>query len=421
MKKIIISLSVIVAIAAVVAGATTAFFNDTETSAGNIFVAGSLDLKVDHVRQTYNGIDCKTCSIVLISDTSNMVIAKNGTPVPTPYPAAFLSWIHPAWTAQNDPELVAAGARWIWEQDPVKQEDTTQNVTYTFRKSFEWWGPIVNTDLYMAVGSDNSVEVWLNGTKIGENTGGYGYKQGSMLHIPAASITPWILQGPNVMEFKVTNWSLPGGNPTRNPAGLIYKFAIDGNCDNDYFKNNCHLWGLTDLTNQTFFDFDDVKPGDRGTNVISVHAYNNDAWLCLNLQNKDDDENVVVDPELALGDTASIGELSKYLNVFLWRDNDGDGVYEPTGEVGLGTYSFQNLNMVPLYDSTTPDGPMVASQTKYIGLAWCAGTISADVGTGVISCNASTMLNDAQTDKLTADLVLYAEQWRNNPNFSCEE
>ena len=54
MKKIILSLSVIAAVAAVVVGATTAFFSDTETSTGNTFTAGSIDLKVDS-HATYNG------------------------------------------------------------------------------------------------------------------------------------------------------------------------------------------------------------------------------------------------------------------------------------------------------------------------------------------------------------------------------
>jgi len=47
MKKIIISLSVIAAVAAVAIGATTAFFSDTETSKGNVFTAGAIDLTVD--------------------------------------------------------------------------------------------------------------------------------------------------------------------------------------------------------------------------------------------------------------------------------------------------------------------------------------------------------------------------------------
>lgn len=54
MKKVIFSLSVIVAVAAVVVGATTAFFSDTETSTGNTFTAGSIDLKVDSECHYYN-------------------------------------------------------------------------------------------------------------------------------------------------------------------------------------------------------------------------------------------------------------------------------------------------------------------------------------------------------------------------------
>lgn len=44
----------IAAVAAVAIGATTAYFSDTETSTGNTFTAGSLDLKVDS-KATYNG------------------------------------------------------------------------------------------------------------------------------------------------------------------------------------------------------------------------------------------------------------------------------------------------------------------------------------------------------------------------------
>jgi len=57
MAKLILSLSVIAAAAVVVVGATTAFFNDTETSTGNVFTAGSIDLKVDSFGAIYNGND----------------------------------------------------------------------------------------------------------------------------------------------------------------------------------------------------------------------------------------------------------------------------------------------------------------------------------------------------------------------------
>lgn len=44
-KKILISLSVIGAVAAIAVGGTIAYFSDTETSTGNTFTAGELDLK----------------------------------------------------------------------------------------------------------------------------------------------------------------------------------------------------------------------------------------------------------------------------------------------------------------------------------------------------------------------------------------
>ena len=66
-KKIIISLSVIGAIAAIAVGGTIAYFSDTETSTGNTFTAGTLDLKL-------NGAD----SNVVMFTVSNLVPGQDG-------------------------------------------------------------------------------------------------------------------------------------------------------------------------------------------------------------------------------------------------------------------------------------------------------------------------------------------------------
>lgn len=414
-KKLIISLSIIGAVAAVATGVTIALFNDTETSSGNIFVAGTMDLKVDHTRQTYNDVDCRTCSVTVISDPTNMVVEKFGSPI-TPYPAVYVGsnhggWIHPAWTAEEDPILQAAGAKWIWESDPTRDADLTNDVTYTFKKEFEWWGPIIGSDLWMAVGSDNSVKVWLNGVLIGQNSGEYGYKKESMLHILAANIIANIAQGNNVLKFEVKNWALAGSTHHTNPAGLIYKFSIDGLCGDEYFRTHCQLWGLKDMDgSEKFFMFDDVKPGDRGINVISLHAYDNDAYACLIANNIVNQENTVVDPEAALGDLGEPGELSQFINFFAWED-DNDGVYEIGELIIAGPNSPFATAMGKI--------SLVESDTKYIGLAWCAGTQSVDGGTGVITCDGSSMGDIAQTDILTASITAYAEQQRNNPEFDC--
>src|SRR3989344_7864831 len=48
MRKILISLGMIVFVGGLVAGATGAFFSDTETSEGNTFTAGAIDLQIDN-------------------------------------------------------------------------------------------------------------------------------------------------------------------------------------------------------------------------------------------------------------------------------------------------------------------------------------------------------------------------------------
>jgi len=45
-KRILISLAIIGAVSAIVVGATTAYFSDTETASGNTFTAGTLNLQV---------------------------------------------------------------------------------------------------------------------------------------------------------------------------------------------------------------------------------------------------------------------------------------------------------------------------------------------------------------------------------------
>ncbi len=66
MKKIIISLSVVAAVAAAVVVGTTAFFSDTETSTGNTFTAGAIDLTVDNT--SYRSNDAG--AMVLSEETS---------------------------------------------------------------------------------------------------------------------------------------------------------------------------------------------------------------------------------------------------------------------------------------------------------------------------------------------------------------
>ena len=66
-KKILISLCVIGAVAAIAIGGTIAYFSDTETSTGNTFTAGSIDLTVDS-KCTYNGVASTQCGTWTLKD-----------------------------------------------------------------------------------------------------------------------------------------------------------------------------------------------------------------------------------------------------------------------------------------------------------------------------------------------------------------
>jgi predicted ribosomally synthesized peptide with SipW-like signal peptide len=74
-QRILLSLAVIVAVGGAAVASTGAFFNDTETSTGNSFTAGAIDLTVDS-HQYYNGNECK-----LVGQTYQWV-GTAGYPVP---------------------------------------------------------------------------------------------------------------------------------------------------------------------------------------------------------------------------------------------------------------------------------------------------------------------------------------------------
>ena len=143
----------------------------------------------------------------------------------------------------------------------------------------------------------------------------------------------------------------------------------------------------------------------------------------MKITNVQNNENTLIPPETAAGDTPppglGNGELGNYLHITLWRDLNGDGIFNPPGEAILSSGLFGSGLSLAIHDSTTGNGPLVASTTEQIGSAWCFGAQTVDPNTGVITCDGSGPNNDAQTDSLTADLVFYAEQARNNPNFQC--
>ena len=305
MKKILLSVGILAVVGAIVVGATGAFYGDTETSTGNTFTAGSIELKVDSTSH-YNGMIC----------TNNL------------------------------------------------------------------WIP-------------------------SDNPGEFG-----------------------------------------DPVG----FPVEGSaCDG--------TWDETDLEGgiHTFFNFDDLKPGDHGENTISLHVYDNDAWGQFVIAPTRDADNTCTDPEVAVeGDECNElngdGEIDDYLLFTGWLDQglvagfqngdktpsstgwdseEGDNIQNPGNPLEQAFWPGENINNLThdiaevlseaynyscagnesvsadghndynLCHGLASDGRMVGSTTYYFGLAW---DFPLDSG------------NDAQTDEYTADLTFQVEQHRNQSN-----
>jgi len=199
-------------------------------------------------------------------------------------------------------------------------------------------------------------------------------------------------------------------------------------------------WDATNLGAQKFWNFNDVKPGDEGENTISLHVDSNDAYACVDVNITSNDDVSTVDPETDAGDALESavdpfdGELAQNLNFFAWADygttpgfqgddqGEGDNVWqanEPplfSNVIGTAADALDGENYT-LADSST--GPLTGGSTSYIGLAWCAGTLTAPA-LGTLDCDGAGMGNVAQTDSMTASVAFRIEQARNNSNFTCE-
>ncbi|OGM14550.1 hypothetical protein A3A76_06140 [Candidatus Woesebacteria bacterium RIFCSPLOWO2_01_FULL_39_23] len=229
--------------------------------------------------------------------------------------------------------------------------------------------------------------------------------------------------------------------------------------DNESFYNGASSpatsWEMSDLTDQLFFNFTDLKPSDYGEDTISIHGSTNPYWLCTTPTLTKDDDSACTEPELAddpncdtvRGDNLD-GELGTSLTFVFWAD-DGDNVWE-VGESPFKRGQAENIfDGIPwsVADSTenifgNPDEPLSPDQTYYIGKAWCLGVLSpsllpqgdypdgpagdnntngtpGEAADGGVNCDGSNLNNAPQTDELNLDITFQATQARNNAGFVC--
>jgi predicted ribosomally synthesized peptide with SipW-like signal peptide len=217
-------------------------------------------------------------------------------------------------------------------------------------------------------------------------------------------------------------------------AGTTRPDLVGDDCDG--------TWSQTDLGLQhRFFNIGDIKPGDDGENTISLHIDNNDAWMCADVRITENSDRTCVEPENATdaennncvveGDSGTNGDLAQNLEFVAWNDNgvldvddklvgSGDNVHQ-AGEQLLFTPGPASdvLNGGTLTIADGAGSPLPGGSTSYLGLAWCAGNMTASTNVAGYTCDGSTMGNVAQTDSMKADITFRVEQARNTSGFRC--
>lgn len=207
----------------------------------------------------------------------------------------------------------------------------------------------------------------------------------------------------------------------------------------------------TDLTDEVFFDFRDVKPGDWGYDTISLRVDDNNAWMCADITVTKNGENGVMEPEEEAGDSEQNpqygfwGELANYIHFYFWNDANNNGVkdageqmlttgpasdllagYNPADDpeiVGFPktTFALADANFSAFQSQGVSNGsPVLGSENYYVGKYWCFGDIvETDDG---LTCVVNPLVNynDAQTDRLYGNIEFRAVQHRNNAEFTCE-
>lgn len=186
-----------------------------------------------------------------------------------------------------------------------------------------------------------------------------------------------------------------------------------------------------------FFNIDDVKPGDWGEATISFHV-NKDAWICLDFENLKEKENGRNEPELLEDNSGSSGsgELADGTEFFAWYDDKkdvingiwpGDNIFQVGEKPIFGTVDGNQAATITLNNKTyaladsVSGQPFKASKTSYIGIQWCAGDMEVNLATAEITCDPTTMGNEAQTDSFSVDIGFRAVPSKDEKKFRCDK
>ncbi|MBN1463887.1 MAG: thrombospondin type 3 repeat-containing protein [Paludibacteraceae bacterium] len=205
-------------------------------------------------------------------------------------------------------------------------------------------------------------------------------------------------------------------------------------------------WEQSELGAHKFFWINDLKPGDKIEDTISLHVYDNDAWGVMILDSMENLDNTCTPPESKdeSGDCGVVGELQDNIMFSMWLDQgltpgfqnggavesdfgEGDNVWQPDSEPmlmeprtieGLGVYWYFSDWLKNAYN-TYCDGSASDGKTDYgvcHGLAQDGRMVSSTTYyLGFTSELPLTVGNIVQSDSLTFNVSFQIVQHRSNP------
>ena len=232
-------------------------------------------------------------------------------------------------------------------------------------------------------------------------------------------------------------------------------------------------WEQTDLIPgvHKFFDFGDIKPGDRGESTISLHVYDNDAWGTFHIVSTTNDslDNTCTEPELEAEpgcQNNNVGELAGAMTTTVWLDQGSIPGFQNVGPTGVAVDANPQQEGIQKPDPTEGDNILQEGETILVSGApffntnFNLWTVLADAreATGEVCDNApvdghvqgdgvpygtcnglavdgrmdgsttyyigwqwdlpSNVGNEVQTDSIKGDVVFNVVQHRNNPGHN---
>lgn len=424
MKKIIQSSLMLVAVAAVVAGGTGAFFSSQTASTGNVFTAGSIDLKVDHTMASYNGENC----VINCNPTGQNLVANGSFEEPTVTANGgshqFFASI-PDWTLE-------AGSFIELQRNAFPSADGMQHV------ELDGDGDNPATTISQTITTVPGERYRLS---FAHSPRPQSQANNSGIRLEVAVVSPGGLTFSDTINTGSgpVNWSTYTYEFIADDVTTTIRFAYDGTvntfgglldnvqvftllCAGGAYENTpggfCELWDAKDIEHEKFFNFSDVKPQDTGSNLISLHVESNESHLCLAINNQEEVENTHTAAEIAANDATPLeGELGEFLTVVGWYSDENGVKY---GSPLFGPIAADQVQNIAFADSTTLNGPVSPGVTEYVHLEWCLGNMT--ISGNTMTCDGNVPdINQTQTDAFLADLQFYAVQSRNNADFACSE